>query len=193
MILLAVATAIQFVILIALALVVLSLARQVGILHERLSPAGMTRTREGISVGETLPAMEVRAVSGAVLDTGGTGPGMSLLFLAADCPICKSVLPAYDQAVRENAVPGYWVADGLPAADGGLPDYEAYAAEHGIDPDRLLVSQELGLRLGIRQIPSLALVDGEGRLTRLEVVNGPRQLTSILAGQRASPSGEKST
>ena len=46
MILLTIATAIQFVILIGLAVVVLSLARQVGILHERLSPAGMTRARE---------------------------------------------------------------------------------------------------------------------------------------------------
>jgi methylamine dehydrogenase accessory protein MauD len=192
-ILLGIATAIQFVIIIVLAFVVLSLARQVGILHERLSPAGMTRTREGIAVGEVLPPLEVRSVSGVKVMPGRERSGASLLFVAADCPICKSVLPAYEAALGDVPLTAYWVTDGLPGSDGTVPDYEGFAAEHHIDPDRFLVSQELGLKLGIRQIPALAVLDGAGRLTHLEIVNGPRQLAGILADQRASPIGENST
>jgi methylamine dehydrogenase accessory protein MauD len=195
MILLTIAIVVQFVILIALTVVVLSLARQVGILHERLSPAGISRAREGIVEGEKLPSMSLESEGGSLVDPTAVGRTTALLFVAADCPICKSVLPAFEEAMIEagDGIAGFWVTDGLPGADGEMPDYERYAAEYRIDPDRFLVSQELGLKLGIRQIPALALLDQEGRLETLETLSGPRQLTRTLAAQRARPSGEKST
>lgn len=179
MTLLTIATAVQFVILLGLALVVLSLARQVGILHERLSPAGMTRAREGIEPGQVLPAVSLSALSGAPVSFNGHAT--ALLFVAADCPICRSVLPAFAGALDDGSFQGFWVADGLPAGDGQLPDYAAYVIEHGLDADRLLVSQELGLSLGVRQIPALVLLDSEQRLLSRDTLNGPRQLAALLS------------
>lgn len=194
MILLTVATAVQFVVLLALAVVVLSLARQVGILHERLSPAGMTRSGSGIEPGQSLPELPLTAISGAPVRFAGAPA--ALLFVSADCPICRSVLPAFAQSSAGDALRRFWVADGMPGADGKTPDYEAYAADRGLDPDRFLVSQTLGLTLGVRQVPMLVQLDSDGRLVSRDTVSGPRELTRLLgiaASQLATPQGEKST
>lgn len=183
MILLTVATAIQFVILIGLAIVVLSLARQVGILHERLTPAGMTRARDGIEPGQTLPAVALSSVAGTAVTFAGRST--ALLFVSADCPICKSVLPAFEDALADSGFDGYWVADGLPGTDGQMPDYSAYALDHRLDEDHLLVTQELGLTLGVRQIPALVLLDADQRLLHRETLSGPRQVAGLMAGHPA--------
>ena len=202
MIWLTIATAIQFVVLIALAMVVLSLARQVGILHERLNPAGINRADAGIEPGEMLTQTSRSALDGSTVElTGapeGTARRSALLFVAADCPICRSVLPAFESAleVEEGGMSGYWVADGLPGVDGNLPDYQAYADDHRITADRFVVSQELGLKLGVRQIPALVLLDGDGRLLVRETLSGPRQVGRLFAAHRnqaASPLDENNT
>lgn len=188
MIWLGIAIAVQLLALVVLAVVVLSLARQVGILHERLSPAGMTRAREGIRVGEPLPTMALKGLSGIEVDLAQPDDidRVALLFVAADCPICRSVLPAFEQALIDTggngSTEGYWVADGLQMAD-----YDAYCEEYRIDPARFIVSQELGLVLGIRQIPALVLVDRDRKLLALEVLNGPKQVERLFATQAASP------
>jgi len=45
---------------IVLALIVLALARQVGILHERVAPAGALQPMEGPKVGELTEAMQLK-------------------------------------------------------------------------------------------------------------------------------------
>lgn len=177
MTLLGILVAVQFVALLGLAVVVLSLARQVGILHERLAPAGMTRSAKNVEPGQALPALSLESISGTPVDLSD-GP-CAVLFLSADCPICRSVLPAYEPGAAETGRTAYWVADGLPGPDGGLPDYRAYAAHRQLDPDRFLVSRELGMALGVRQLPMLALLD-EGRLRRLDGVTGPKQVRQVL-------------
>lgn len=49
---------------IVLAVVVLALARQVGILHERVAPAGALQPTEGPKVGEVTEPMELEDLSG---------------------------------------------------------------------------------------------------------------------------------
>ncbi len=184
MMLLTIAVAIQFIILIGLAVVVLSLARQVGILHERLSPAGMQRSRNGIQPGEIVPAQSLTAISEAPITF--TGRPAALLFMSAECPICRSVLPAFEDAVGGTDFAPYWVADGLPGPSGEMPDYTRYAADQRLDEDRLLVSQELGLTLGIQQIPALVLIDAEQKLIAREVLNGPRQVAALFSAYASS-------
>ena len=40
--------------------VVLALARQVGVLHERIAPAGALMLNRGLTVGEPAPVLEVK-------------------------------------------------------------------------------------------------------------------------------------
>lgn len=183
MTLLTVATAVQFILLIGLAIVVLSLARQVGILHERLSPAGLARARDGIQVGQTVPEMSLVTLSGEPVSLAGRRS--ALLFVSSECPICRSVLPAFEAALERSGYQGLWVTDGLPGPSGAMPDYVKYAADHHLPEDRLLVSQELGLTLDVRQIPALVLLDDEQRLLVREPLSGPRQVTALMAAQPA--------
>ena len=99
------------------------------------------------------------------------------------------MLPAFETALDGVDRAGFWVADGLPGADGKLPDYGAYADDQHIERGRFIVSQELGLTLGIRQLPALALIDGAGRLERRETLSGPKQLAGLLQAppQAATP------
>ncbi len=193
MTLLGILVAVQFVVLLGLALVVLSLARQVGILHKRLAQVGTNRARKGLAPGATLPELALTALSGSPVDL--SRGKSALLFLSADCPVCRSVLPAFESSLAGSGLTGYRVADGLPGPDGGLPDYAAYARERDLDPDRFLVSQELGLVLGVRQLPTLVLLD-EGRLVRRETVGEPAAVKRLLAAaalsQPATPGGDSS-
>ncbi|MCB1684646.1 MAG: hypothetical protein R3E82_07850 [Pseudomonadales bacterium] len=176
---LAVATGLQFLILIGLAVVVLSLARQIGILHERTAPASLARNQPHLHAGDRLPEITVPTLAGGKVSLGGgqtTESFTSLLFIAADCPICRSVLPAYQSALETGAVSAYWVGDGMP-----LAAFERYADEQGIDPERLLLSQELGLRLGVRALPALALLDAGQRLVSLDIIDGPAQIRKLMA------------
>jgi methylamine dehydrogenase accessory protein MauD len=184
MTLLTIATAIQFIILIGLAVVVLSLARQVGILHERLSPAGMQRSRNEIQPGEVVPTLSLAAVSGVQAEFAGKQS--ALLFTSAECPICRSVLPAFEEAVNGSGFVSYWVTDGMPGPSGAVPDYHQYAADNRLDEDRLLVSQELALTLGVQQIPALVLIDSEQKLIARELLKGPRQVASLFAAYESS-------
>ena len=184
MILLTIATAIQFIILIGLAVVVLSLARQVGILHERLSPAGMQRSRTEIQPGDVVPAQSLTTISDAPVNF--SGQPSALLFMSAECPICKSVLPAFEDAVNSSGFAPFWVADGLPGPSGEMPDYARYAVDQRLNEDRLVVSQELGLALGVTQIPALVLIDAEQKLIVREVLNGPRQVATIFSALEIS-------
>jgi len=179
---LAFATGLQFLILIGLAVVVLSLARQIGILHERTAPASLARNQPHLHAGDRLPEITAPTLAGGKISLGGNTSAetfTSLLFIAADCPICRSVLPAYQSALESAAVSAYWVGDGMP-----LSAFERYADEQGIDPERLLLSQELGLRLGVRALPALALLDAEQRLVSLDIVDGPSQVRKLMAAAR---------
>lgn len=185
--------ALQFVLIGVLAVVVFSLARQIGILHERTAPAALVKDAPAaLEPGRILEAVNITNLSGEQLQMNGTAPQKSaLLFISADCPICRSVLPAFARAVddRTSDLRGFWVGDGLDA-DG----FSRYAATHGIDPEQALLSQELGLKLGIRELPALVVLDSDNRLLLRQVLNGPTQLMEALAQvPLASPSGENST
>ena len=190
MIWLAIATVVQFIVLIGLTIVVLSLARQIGVLHERLSPAALSRNQQQLKIGEHLPFLELPTL-GDTQVTFGPLPDerlaaadiepqgwVAMLFIAADCPICRSVLPAYSEALSSLPADtrGYWVGDGIQ-----VDAYQAYADSHVIDVENFIVSQELGLLLGIRALPALVLVDPKGHLAAIELIDGPKQLRKIFA------------
>lgn len=173
----------------ALALVVLSLARQIGILHERTAPLGLVARNQAVEEGGEMPELELPTITGAhvrLRDPARAGHWSALLFVAADCPICRSVLPAYLDMLRDRQawLEGFWVSDGSDMAS-----YPTYAEAGGIDPERYLISQELALHLQVRQLPSLAIIDDHGRLAVSGVVQSPRQLRGLF--ERAQPDNQR--
>ncbi len=84
----------QWLLLVALSLVVVALARQVGTLHLRLGPRGALEIEtEGPALGEAPPAMPGRNAAGSRVLVGGPGPSRLVLFSSPTCPICEEVAP----------------------------------------------------------------------------------------------------
>ena len=62
-------------VILALVVAVLALARQVGVLHMRVAPAGALTTAGGPSVGARSPAIPARTLEGAAVTVGGCARG----------------------------------------------------------------------------------------------------------------------
>ena len=98
---------------------VAALARQVGILHERIAPAGALTLHQKLTTGDPAPMMELPALSGETLVIGGQRASRSQLifFVSPDCPVCKSLLPVFKSAARAESD---WL-DVVLASDGDEP------------------------------------------------------------------------
>ena len=92
-----VSNALLWVAVLVLLVALLALARQVGILHERIAPMGALMMDSGPKVGEEVPRLELPLLGGGTLvlgSSGGTKPRATLVFFVAPtCPVCKKLLP----------------------------------------------------------------------------------------------------
>src|ERR1700693_2853952 len=86
--------------LLVLGVVCMALARQIGVLHQRIAPAGAVSLRQPLKVGDAAPEMALTALDGSTVQIGGVraGRGQLLLFLSPDCKICEALLPAVRSA-----------------------------------------------------------------------------------------------
>lgn len=166
-----------------LGFVVLSLARQIGVLHERTAPLGLLRQAPGLKLGEVVPPLKAPDLLGGEVDllqAAAGGRAVALLFVAPDCPVCGAVLPAFKTLTGAQdgmeSVSGYLVSDGT-----RIDDCRAYAESGGFDPRRYLISQALAVQMQVRLLPFLVVIDAQGCLQAQEVVQDPRALARILS------------
>jgi len=178
----------QLVVVAVLCLAVLVLARQVGILHRRLTPAGAGLNDEPpLGPGDLLAPQTLNSFSGEalVLDSGAV-LGTLLLFVSPDCPVCRSLLPVCQRFVDQGA-DGWQVRWLFP--DPGGDELAGYVERHGMDERATAIAPELARRLGIEALPALVVLDRDLRLLRREVLAGPRQLETLFAGLAADVLG----
>jgi methylamine dehydrogenase accessory protein MauD len=163
---------------IVLAVLVAALARQVGILHERIAPAGALTLHQNVQVGETPTPLELLTLQGGSVTIGGKREGRSQLvfFAAPDCPVCKSLLPVLRSAAKAEAD---WLEVVL-AGDGDARGYLAMASEHGLDQVPLVLSEALGRSFGVSKLPYGILIDENGRLASLGLINSREHLESLF-------------
>lgn len=85
----------------ALALLVLALARQIGTLQLRLGPRGALEIDdEGPPIGEAPEPRDLVDVEGRGVTVGGPGVAQLVLFVSATCPVCRDVLPSIGVAAQ---------------------------------------------------------------------------------------------
>jgi methylamine dehydrogenase accessory protein MauD len=176
-------TLVLFVAVIALGLVVLALARQIGVLLERVAPAGALLTGQGLTPGEPAPELELVTLEGATVRVGGERPdarSLLVFFLSPTCPMCDAVLPALRSLAREEVG---WL-DVLLASDGDEADHAAFVRRKRLDSFPYVVSRELGLRYRVSQLPFAALVDEHGLLAAAGLTNTREHLESLLEAKR---------
>lgn len=164
---------------IALGAICIALARQVGVLHERIAPAGALMLRQdAVAVGRAAPSVVVETLSGAVVTAGRPSPGRSqlLFFLAPDCPICKSLLPALKTAAQAERG---WL-DVILASDGAPADHSAYVSANRLETFPYALSEPLGRAYGVGKLPHGVLVDETGAIAAMGLINSREHLESLF-------------
>ena len=180
---LAVSNVALWVLVLVLAAVVLALTRQLGVLHERIAPAGALMLNRGLTVGEPAPVLEVTDLDGRVHRLGAArsdGRSTLLLFVSPSCPVCKTLLPAVLSSRRDERG---WL-DVLLASDGNADEQREFVRRQGLQGVPYVVSAPLGLAYQVSRLPFGALLDENGILRARGLVNSRVHLESLFEAQR---------
>lgn len=167
-----------WVVVVILGVLVAALARQVGILHERIAPAGALTLHQGVEVGEVPTALTLQALDGSALTIGGPRDGRSQLvfFTAPDCPICKSLLPVLRSSASAESD---WL-DVVLAGDGNEAGYRRMVADYRLEAIPTVLSEALGRSFGVSKLPYAVLIDEAGKVASLGLVNSREHLESLF-------------
>jgi methylamine dehydrogenase accessory protein MauD len=164
---------------IALAAIVFALMRQIGVLHERVAPAGALMSGGGPQVGEAAPVFEIADWSGTLRRVGGAavdGISTLLLFVSPTCPVCKTLLAIATSVVSSERT---WLRLIL-ASDGTRAEHDAFVREHRIDQYPYLLSTELGVTYHVSKLPYAVLIDAAGVIRGKGLVNTREHLESLF-------------
>ena len=180
---LAVSNVALWIVVLALLAVVLALTRQVGVLHERIAPAGALMINRGLTVGEKVPVIEVLDLNGQGLKVGAQrNDGLStlILFLSPTCPVCESLLPVLQSSRKHEKS---WLQIVL-ASDGDPAAHREFVRSHGLLEFPYVVSAPLGMTYQVSRLPFAALLDPAGTLRARGLVNSREHLESLFEAQR---------
>ena len=180
---LAVSNLVLWVLVIGLALVVLALARQLGVLHERITPVGALMLGKGLKVGELAPVIDVADLEARRLALGAPrsdGRDTLLVFVSPTCPVCKALLPVL-KASRRSEQGGLEI---VLASDGDLAEQREFVRAHGLEAFHYVVSAPLGMAYQVSRLPFAALIDAQGVLRARGLINSREHLESLFVAKR---------
>ena len=180
---LAISNIVLWALVLTLAAVVLALVRQLGVLHERIAPAGALMLSQGLAVGEPAPVMQVADLEGAAHQVGAAradGRSTLLLFVSPTCPVCKTLLPAVKSSRRDERS---WM-DVILASDGDTAEQREFVRSQGLEGIPYVVSAALGLAYQVSRLPFAALLDERGVLRARGLVNSREHLESLFEAKR---------
>lgn len=167
----------QWLVLAALAVAGIALARQVGVLHIRVAPAGALDAGKGPAVGDLAPHLHATTLDGAPLTIGnvGTAPALRLLmFVSAQCPLCKSLIPVAKSFAAAERVELVFVGDDDPASQ------RAMIAQHDMGGFPFVNSTDVGRSFEVDKLPHAVLLGPGGRILAKGLVNSREHLESLI-------------
>lgn len=168
---------------IALSLVVLALARQIGVLHDRIAPTGALMLAKGLSVGQAAPIVTVSDLDGRSRQIGAAstdGRNTLVMFVSPTCPVCKVLLPVLKTSQRsENA----WLQIVL-ASDGDEGAQAEFRTRQGLQSFPYVLSPALGISYQINRLPYAVLLDERGIVLARGLINSREHLESLFEAKR---------
>jgi methylamine dehydrogenase accessory protein MauD len=170
-------------VVIVLAVVVLALARQVGVLHERVAPAGALMPTTGPKVGELTQPATYRGLDGNPVTVGGPdgdSRATLVLWISPTCPVCKALVPTAVSMARSERLRLVFASDGEK-----LAQHQAYVGDLGIAAYPYVVSQALGLAYAVSKLPFAVLIGGDGVLRSKGLVNTREHLESLVESMQS--------
>ena len=173
---------ILWIVVIALVLVIFALTRQIGVLYERVAPAGALAMNKTIEVGQQAPELSLQTLPNntnhsKMIDIGSNKNKSQLLFfMAPDCPVCKTLLPALRSSA---ATESKWV-DVILASDGSNKNHAGYIKSNKLEKFPYVVSELLGKTYGVAKLPFAVLIDENGKIASMGIVNSREHLDSLF-------------
>jgi methylamine dehydrogenase accessory protein MauD len=154
-----------------------ALARQIGVLYERIAPMGALVTDSGPKLGEAAPKFELPALNGARISIGGERPKSQLLFfLSPTCPVCKKLLPILRSAAQAERE---WL-DVVLASDGEATQHLAFYGEAKLNEFPYVLSADLGMTYRVSRLPYAVLMDERGIIRAKGMINTREHLESLF-------------
>lgn len=156
---------------------VFALARQVGIVYERIAPVGALTMDAGPKVGELAPVFELVGMGGERIEIGRAGLVSTLLFfLSPTCPVCKKLLPILKSTSKSEQS---WLRIVF-ASDGEVAAQERFRRSAKLEMFPYALSTELGLAYKVSRLPHAVLIDETGRVRSKGLVNSREQIESLF-------------
>lgn len=176
---LAISVVLLWIVVVVLAGVVYALTRQIGVLYERVAPAGALMIGRGLTVGEEAPAVRATTLGGETEMIGApTADGRRALvfFLSPTCPVCKTLLPVLKSLASAEGKKLRVIL----AGDGAADEHEAFARRERLLEMPYVLSTQLGMTWQIAKLPYAVLLDPRGVVRSHGIVNSREHLESLV-------------
>ncbi len=176
---LAISNLMLWVLVLVLAAMVFALVRQIGILYERVAPAGALMAGSGLKTGEEIPVFDLETLGGRAIRIGGKSSGGKstlLFFLSPTCPVCKTLIPILTAMRKSEA---NWL-EIVFASDGDEKEHRQWLQESKLESWPYILSQQLGMTMLVAQLPFAALIDENGILCARGLVNTREHIESLF-------------
>jgi methylamine dehydrogenase accessory protein MauD len=171
-----VSTLLLWLAVLALAVMLWALSRQVGVLFERVAPMGALVTDAGPAVGASAPPMSLTGLQSEAVQLGGAQARSTLVFfLAPTCPVCKKLIPVLKALARDEAR-----SLQLVLASDGDADHLGFVRAQGLEHLPYVLSKELGMSYRVSRLPYAVLINPQGVVASKGLVNSREQLDSLL-------------
>ncbi len=170
---------ILWILVLALMALVFALVRQIGVLYERVAPAGALMASKGLKTGEEIPVFDLETLDGKAIRIGGnhdSGKSTLLFFLSPTCPVCKTLIPVLE-AMRKTE--SSWLRIIL-ASDGNEEEHRQWLRERKLESWPYILSPHLGMTMQVAKLPFAALVDEKGVLCARGLVNSREHIESLF-------------
>ena len=164
-------------IVLGLSVALLALARQVGVLHMRIAPAGALVTGHGPAVGGASPVLDVTTIEGKSFSIGrGTARGRMqlMLFVSPHCPLCKDLIPVAKNFARREKLELLFVGDD------DLAEQSAMIARESLEGFSFVNSPIVGRTFHVDRLPHAVLIGADGVILSKGLVNSREHLESLV-------------
>jgi methylamine dehydrogenase accessory protein MauD len=165
-------------VILIMGVVIFALTRQIGVLYERVAPAGALMLNKQLRVGMTAPEMVVEDLDGHKHALGQPSKVLKsqlLFFVSPDCPVCKTLLPVVASAAKSEQD---WL-DIVLASDGDM-NHRQFVEQHKLGKFPYIVSEILGVTYGVSKLPYAVLIDEHGKIASMGIINSREHLESLF-------------
>lgn len=167
----------MWVLLLLLVVGMITVARQIGLIHKRLIPVGARMEDPGPAIGDEIDTLDAIDLSGRPLSLGSErGKATLMLFVSPGCNACGEIVPSLRSIARSERKSLEIVLASL----GNEKQTHAMVSDYRLKGFAVTSSPELGERFNITTAPYAVLIDKDNVVRARGTANHLEHLESML-------------